>query len=128
MDFCEICNKEMKKGNMRFHLKSQLHLKNAMKTENTHTEETHEDSVNEEINYEIPQPNHEIATTDDYLSDFNNITYSIQEDDKPKEVKKVMLSFYMTLSKKVRRNRKKMMMIIRLSQMSYLVIRIKPQF
>ena len=33
MDHCVTCNKSMKKGNMRFHLKSKSHLQNINKND-----------------------------------------------------------------------------------------------
>ena len=89
MEFCEICNKAFKKENLRFHLKSQLHLKNAMKTESVEQENHDNESVNEVENEEQEQTGYnEIATrTDEYLSDFNNISFKVQEEVKPKEVK-----------------------------------------
>ena len=94
METCEICNKQMKKGNMRFHLKSKSHLDRIAKTENTHIESVEEDTQDVETRDEVDENEeqeqtgyNEIATqTDEYLSDFNNINYQIQQDN-PKEIK-----------------------------------------
>ena len=98
METCEICNKQMKKGNMRFHLKSKSHLDRIAKTENTHIESVEEDTQDVETRDEVDENeeqeqtgNNEISTQtneSDYLSDFNNINYQIQqEQEKPKEIK-----------------------------------------
>lgn len=97
METCEICNKTMSKPKLNYHLKSKTHLKNELKmkklTENVEHEdvETHED--NEEIdedeneNEEETKYNEVYTQTDEYLSDFNNISFKVQEQEKPKEIK-----------------------------------------
>ena len=61
MDFCETCNKSVKKGNLRFHLKSKSHLQNINKND---VQEVNE--LKESDNIEMDDDNN------DYLSDFNN--------------------------------------------------------
>ena len=47
MEFCEICQKQMKKGNMRFHIKSKMHLDRIAKKENTQTESVEQETTEE---------------------------------------------------------------------------------
>ncbi len=94
MEFCECCNKTINKHKLNYHLKSKFHLKNEMKmkklTENVENEdvETHEDNeeIDEVENEEETKYNEVYTQTDEYLSDFNNINYQIQQDN-PKEIK-----------------------------------------
>ena len=100
MNFCTFCNKQINKHRYNFHLKSKFHLKNEMKmkksTENVEHEnqeevETHEDNKEiDEVENEEETKYNEVSTQtmeSDYLSDFNNINYQIQEE-KQKEVVK----------------------------------------
>ena len=73
MQHCEICNKSVKKGNMRFHLKSKVHLENENK--NNNVQEVNEFKENDSIE-EIDNDNN------DYLSDFNN-TYKFTPINEP---------------------------------------------
>ena len=93
MEVCEICNRSINKHKMNCHLKSKMQLKNEMKmkksTENVEHEnqdevETRDEEIDEDEEEEETKCNE--VSTDEYLSDFNNIYYQIQED-KPKEIK-----------------------------------------
>ena len=99
MQHCEICNKSVKKGNMRFHLKSKAHLENENK--NNNVQEVNEFKENDSIE-EMDNDNN------DYLSDFNN-TYNfapienIVKNDK-KSVNNVILNDIITTKKKFKRD------------------------
>ena len=97
MDFCETCNKSLKKGNMRFHLKSKAHLENENKNNNV-----------KEVNEFKENDNIEEMDDSEYLSDFNN-SYNfapienIVKNDK-KSVNNVILNDIITTKKKFKRD------------------------
>ena len=99
MQHCEVCNKSVKKGNLRFHLKSKAHLQNENK--NNNVQEMNEFKENDSIE-EMDNDNN------DYLSDFNN-TYNfapvenIVKNDK-KSVNNVILNDIITTKKKFKRD------------------------
>ena len=73
MDHCVTCNKSMKKGNMRFHLKSKSHLQNINKNDDSVQEMDESESVeniSEFKNDDIVDMNDN--NENEYLSDFNN--------------------------------------------------------
>ena len=79
MDYCNICGKSVKKGNMRFHLNSKKHLQNINKNdesvqeiEDSENVENISDFKNDDIVVEMNDNNE-----NEYLSDFNN-TFKIE--------------------------------------------------
>ena len=76
MDFCETCNKSMKKGNMRFHLKSKSHLQNINKNDVQEMDDSENvEDISEFKNDDIVDMNDN--NENEYLSDFNN-TFKIE--------------------------------------------------
>ena len=79
---------------MRFHIKSKMHLDRIAKKENTHTESVEQETTEEnetednESNQFFNQTPRNAPTNknEEYLHDFNNVNFQIQEE-KPKEVK-----------------------------------------
>ena len=129
MEFCEICQKQMKKGKLNFHLKSKFHLKNEMKmkksTENVEHEnqdevETRDEEIDEDEDEEETKCNEVSTQTDEYLSDFNNIQYITKfKKINQRKLRRIMLLFYMTLSKKALRNNREFCDLIRLLSIKY---------
>ena len=79
MDYCDICGKSVKKGNMRFHLNSKKHLQNINKNDESVKEMDESENVedisefkNDDIVVEMNDNNE-----NEYLSDFNN-TFKIE--------------------------------------------------
>ena len=79
MDYCNICGKSVKKGNMRFHLNSKKHLQNINKNDDSVQEMDESENVenisefkNDDIVVEMNDNNE-----NEYLSDFNN-TFKIE--------------------------------------------------
>ena len=98
MEICDICEKSVKKGNMRFHLKSKAHLKNLNKNDESENVE----NINELKNDYIVDMNDD--NENEYLSDFNN-TFKIEnaKNDK-KSVNNVILNDIITTKKKFKRD------------------------
>ena len=70
MDYCNICGKSVKKGNMRFHLNSKKHLQNINKNDDSVQKMDESESVENISEFK----NDDIVKMDEneYLSDFNN--------------------------------------------------------